>query len=84
MVTTRTDKRQQSAPKLLRMLPEERAFLDVAAAQAAASLRRTHPTAKFGLSNFIMGAALAEAARVLGETFDVWKSRQPGKRKAGR
>jgi hypothetical protein len=86
VVANRADKRQQSVPKLLRMLPEERAYLDAAAAQAAASLRRTHPTAKFGLSNFIMGAALGEAERVLGKDLEQWKAtdQRPSKRKDGR
>jgi hypothetical protein len=75
MPPKKSDKRRQTSDKLLRMLPEERAYLDAATAEVAAKLRASHPSTKFGLSNFLLGAALKEAAVVLGATFDQWKAK---------
>lgn len=75
MPAKKSDKRLQTADKLLRMRPEERAFLDAATAQVGTKLAAQHPSMKFGLTNFIMGAALREAAVVLGVTLEQWKTK---------
>ncbi len=82
MPAKKSEKRRQTSDKLLRMLPEERTYLDAASAEVAAKLSASHPGAKFGLSNFLMGAALKEAAVVLGQTLEQWKAK--AKRRDGR
>jgi ADP-ribosylglycohydrolase len=82
MPPKKSEKRRQTSDKLLRMLPAERDYLDAASAQVAAKLSASHPSTKFGLSNFLMGAALKEAAVVLGATFEQWMAK--AKRKDGR
>jgi hypothetical protein len=85
MPTVKSVKRLRTAATLLRMLPEERAFLDAATAQVASKLSAEHPSMAFGLSTFIMGASLREAAVVLGVTLDQWQAKgSKPKRKDGR
>lgn len=83
MPAQKSDKRRQTSDKLLRMLPEERSFLDAATAQVAAKLRAQHPGMKFGLSNFIMGASLKEAESVLGVSLEDWPTKLKAKDRRG-
>jgi hypothetical protein len=82
MPAKKSEKRLQTSDKLLRMMPDERTYLDAATEQVGAKLRLQHPSMKFGLTNFIMGAALREAAVVLGMPLEQWKAK--AKRRDGR